>query len=1390
MRRLWKGALAILEEGDRDWKQQLPQDLSTDTNNHKGYKHISAIMNKRVPNRDYEEFIEICHNFLNTMTHPAMLDCLSVDTYVGSLFNYMSGANGSRAIPFFQHLCEILVAVRTDSKPLISPATMESTLVAMSVTLSELLKRNSSARFHDDLQTLIDALEAAAQIFAPGTPSVTGTMVLNNAAGIRAIVARANGLLIPQEMTSVSSEPVATSSYPRDLVIPNDRHDNDKLDIADVTIFPTLDEIMSDAKEFLPFTDPDQPHFLTNAVERHIDTYFRLLRHEVFGNLKNSLSGFMQTMARTPNMLNNQKLNLGDVRAYYYTGAFVSGVSFGAKSGLKTHLSFQQPSQAPKKTGEKRKWWEESRRLERGSLLSFIWLQNATVQHVFLEVTNKATGAEKAHSLVGADGLATTTVRLMTQNKSSLELLMRASTRPSHGAILEYPKLMPATFVPILENLQSMQRLGRFPFSQWIVPGRHNGPSRAKLFHNIPPPLYARKPGFGFSLESIMADTNDSLVIEPTAQCDDESLLDKVEARTPLDRGQCRALVAALTREYAFIQGPPGTGKSWVGLKIMRVLLDIKKKSTLGPILVVCYTNHALDQFLEHLLDIGVQKIIRVGGQSKSPRLQDHNLNHLKRGETKTRSENYQVHMAYKGLEKDEDEAQHILNDLGKLTKRGAWKDFAAHLREDYRRIHSQFQNVDEDGFESVGRHPFEIWRSSSALRNPATRAGHHVQPLAPVDLIIQKATTNVHSLSFPERQALVSHWIEEIHSTKVGQLFETVNGATARQIDLKNIHAESDRRILQDPDVIGITTSGLAGKISILRHIKSKVMICEEAGEILEPHMISALLPSVEHCIQIGDHEQLRPSVTNFEDLSLESQRGKLHQLDKSQFERLSVGEPGRPLVPVAQLNVQRRMRPEISMLIRNTIYDKLVDHASTMNTPDVVGLRKNVFWLNHDNVEDGQATDSYMDKSKTNAWEVVMIQALVRHVIRQGVYKSSDIAVLTPYTGQLQKIRQAMRRDFEIVLSDRDQEALENEGFESGEDQPKVDEEDVQDHRRRPLLKKTLVELLRVATVDNFQGEEAKVVIVSLVRSNKQGKVGFLKSSNRINVLLSRAKHGMYLIGNTDTYSRVQMWQEVIDMLRANDSVGDEIGLCCPRHPDTVMNARQPDNFAILSPEGGCNEACSDRLDCGHSCQARCHSEAMHSVFPCGQPCQRRHKPCDHPCQKQTCGEDCGKCMIELNDVQLPCGHTKHGVLCHLALNLESIKCDVQVVKQVPDCTHSVTVKCSQLVTRESGFKCPTSCGIPLPCGHPCSGTCGLCNIKDPDGAPIVKHVVCAKPCGRKFGTCNHNCSRPCHSGTDCGLCHNPCEVCIVYPKFLGVLLLRIRCVLYSLHLIANQP
>jgi len=631
------------------------------------------------------------------------------------------------------------------------------------------------------------------------------------------------------------------------------------------------------------------------------------------------------------------------------------------------------------------------------------------------------------------------------------------------------------------------------------------------------------------------------------------------------------------------------------------------------------------------------------------------------------------------------------------MQKRIEWGDLDEYLASIYPAIHAQFQQNDDDGFTIVGRHPFDIWRSNNHVLR-----GHSAA--TDPTILTQKATVNVNHLSPSERFLLVEYWVYGLQRDLNAELFECIVEAESSQKIFTNVRKELNRRVLQDTDVIGLTTTGLAKNILTLQRVQCKVVICEEAGEVMETHMISAMLPTVEHCIQIGDHEQLRPTINNFKDLSLETAKGRQYQLDRSQFERLSKGQNGRPSVPIVQLNTQRRMRPEISSLIRETIYPGLLDHPSISSLPDVVGMRSNVFWFDHDNPETRKQTDIYQ-KSKSNAWEVTMVHALVRHLIRQGTYSSSDIAVLTPYTGQLQKLRAVMRNDFEIVLSDRDEDALAKDGFTTvvvtdEDDEASFTVSQDQDQRRKPLQKKKLSELLRLATVDNFQGEEAKIVIVSLVRSNDRRNVGFLRTTNRINVLLSRAQYGMFIIGNTDTYSNIPMWDTVIGMLRAKNAVDTNLSLCCPRHPDTIMYVKQPEDFALFSPEGGCREPCQDRLpECGHRCQSRCHSKAMHDVWKCERPCERRHDYCKHPCMKSTCGEDCGRCMVILHGVELSCGHLKNNVACYLTQEMDRIVCNAVVEKEVPWCGHTVPVPC-ELNVAAKHYRCPTRCGEHLVC------------------------------------------------------------------------------------------
>lgn len=377
----------------------------------------------------------------------------------------------------------------------------------------------------------------------------------------------------------------------------------------------------------------------------------------------------------------------------------------------------------------------------------------------------------------------------------------------------------------------------------------------------------------------------------------------------------------------------------------------------------------------------------------------------------------------------------------------------------------------------------------------------------------------------------------------------------------------------------------------------------------MLEAHTLTALLPSVEHAILIGDHEQLRPQINNYE-LQHDHPRGDRYSLDVSLFERFVRPQHGACQLPYSSLKTQRRMHPSIAELVRSTLYPQLEDHDSVSNHPQVDGMRDRLFWFDHNQQESKNAPGPTASFSKTNDFEVEMVAALVSHLTRQGTYSTEDIAIITPYLGQMRKIKQRLSSAFEIVVGEKDDEELEALGM----------KDDTNAAQLTQARKSSLLKALRLATVDNFQGEEAKVVIISLVRSNGDRNCGFLKTSNRINVLLSRARHGMYIVGNSDTATSVRMWADVVQILENRGQIGTSLPLCCPRHPDTPIKVGTPDDFALFAPEGGCSRKCDSRLQCGHACVNQCHATPLHEAVVCLEPCPRLKKECTHPCPKRT--------------------------------------------------------------------------------------------------------------------------------------------------------------------------
>jgi hypothetical protein len=139
-----------------------------------------------------------------------------------------------------------------------------------------------------------------------------------------------------------------------------------------------------------------------------------------------------------------------------------------------------------------------------------------------------------------------------------------------------------------------------------------------------------------------------------------------------------------------------------------------------------------------------------------------------------------------------------------------------------------------------------------------------------------------------------------------------------------------------------------------------------------------------------------------------------------------------------------------------------------------------------------------------------------------------------------------------------------------------------------------------MRISSVDNFQGEEAKIIVISLVRSNGDCRIGFLKEPERVNVLLSRARDGLILIGNdhclvnsTDRVGK-RIWTQALDVIARVGVIAPGLPIKCEQHGNVVLARSEPD-FKRASPLGGCRLPCSFPLNCGHACPHFCHSSAL---------------------------------------------------------------------------------------------------------------------------------------------------------------------------------------------------
>lgn len=274
---------------------------------------------------------------------------------------------------------------------------------------------------------------------------------------------------------------------------------------------------------------------------------------------------------------------------------------------------------------------------------------------------------------------------------------------------------------------------------------------------------------------------------------------------------------------------------------------------------------------------------------------------------------------------------------------------------------------------------------------------------------------------------------------------------------EIKRIENRMIKDIVNSSDVILATNSSAA--LESIARVKFDVAIIDEASQATIP---SVLIPiaKAHRFILAGDHKQLPPTIIS----------DRAGDLEKTLFEELIRLYPFKSQL----LNVQYRMNSLLMKFPNEEFYDNGLKSDSSVdeiNINDILESTKReeaLLFVDTSNVDREGETHLKDSKSIINNLEAKISSGIADDYMNLGV-SEEDIGIISPYADQV-KIIQDM----------------------------------------------TPVE---VKTVDGFQGREKEIIIISTVRSNNNGNIGFLRDLRRLNVAITRAKRKLIIIGNKDT-------------------------------------------------------------------------------------------------------------------------------------------------------------------------------------------------------------------------------------------------------------------------------
>ncbi|MBT4060127.1 MAG: AAA family ATPase [Euryarchaeota archaeon] len=369
-----------------------------------------------------------------------------------------------------------------------------------------------------------------------------------------------------------------------------------------------------------------------------------------------------------------------------------------------------------------------------------------------------------------------------------------------------------------------------------------------------------------------------------------------------------------------------------------------------------------------------------------------------------------------------------------------------------------------------------------------AIRVGQPVKVRAQLRSATVRARVEEHPLQEEVRELI---GLQESLQRRLPSLTGKDKGLAHRDLkmgwkDIRKLEHSMTDDVIDGAQVICSTCIGV-GHDMLGRRKFSNILI-DEATQAIEPATWVPIMRGCRRLVLVGDHKQLPPTVI--------SRRAEDDGLRRSLFERLiDVG------ITPTMLKTQYRMHPVIAEYSSARYYDNQLENGVTANErPAPAGFlwpdwEAPVAFIPVDGVEE-LAVDG---KSRLNRDEAGWVVKIVEQLLQPGDLQPSDIGVVSPYNGQVQ------------LLTD----LFDGRGILAGEGDDEA-------------------EGLEIRSIDGYQGREKEVIVLSTVRANDKGEVGFLSDHRRLNVALTRPRRGLIVVGDSDTLRHDCDWEGWLDWAR----------------------------------------------------------------------------------------------------------------------------------------------------------------------------------------------------------------------------------------------------------------